>query len=151
MMKLKFQRAFRERKMEKLKRRSRIRGIHAHVKPMTIKSGPKPRLDHRNYGAWYMKPTEWEGRFLRKSTKIARQECIHRREPRHIEKIVKSSKDVSKIEEKPKKSDTEIKVDDEQPKDQKEIQEPKTSEMDDEELSQVGYKITFTLILRLTY
>ena len=138
MMKLKFQRAFRERKAAKLKRRLQRRGIHAKVKPMTTKSGPKPRLDHRNYGVWYMKPTEWESRFLRKSTKIARQECIHKREPRPIEKIKKPSKDVSITDEKPKESDTEIRVVDKQPKDQKEIKERKPSEMDDEELSQVG-------------
>ena len=24
---------------------------------------PKPELDHRNYGAWYLHPTKWEKRF----------------------------------------------------------------------------------------
>ena len=85
-----------------------------------------------------MKPTEWEGRFLRKSTKVARQQCIHKREPRSIEKVVKSSKEDSKIEEKFEKSDTEVKVVDEQLKDQKEVPKLKASEMDDEEISQVG-------------
>ena len=146
MMKMKFRRAFLERKKERLKRRNRLRGIHLaklskSTLLLTTKSGPQARLDHRNYGVWYMKPTEWESRFHRKSTKAAREQCIHKREPRDIEKVTKVKKEDSKIEEKFKKSDTEVKLVHEQIKDQKEeVSELKETEIDDEEISQVDSK-----------
>ena len=99
MMKLRFRNAYNARIKEREKRRNAIRGIKygkgRQVTPVTKKVGPKPRLDHRNYGAWYLAPTQWETRFVRKSTKAARENCIHKHEPRQPDKGTKGKKSPS--------------------------------------------------------
>ena len=56
----------------------------------------KPRLDHRNYGAWYMHPKKWDQRFQKlsdpkaiaqvKSRKIGKDDLVkaaNEKEPKH--------------------------------------------------------------------
>ena len=52
--------------------------------PLKKPNEPKMNLDHRNYGAWYLHPTQWDQRFQRLS------------DPKSIE-IVKS-RNISKVE-----------------------------------------------------
>ena len=77
------------RKKEREKRRSTLRGLKAAqaASMATPKPKPKLRLDHRNYGAWYLNPEDWEKRFHRKSKKLALEQCLQKRESRHPEAV----------------------------------------------------------------
>ena len=108
-----------------------MRGLKAHSKVAIPKPKPNVRLDHRNYGAWYLKPDDWEKRFHRKSKKSVVDQCVHKRESRYPEKILDSKKKDPKpkiLAIKPKKEDISA----------KEGSPPvEEQEIDDEEISQV--------------
>ena len=116
-----------DRKKEREKRRSTLRGLKAAPKASQAAAKPKPklRLDHRNYGAWYIKPEDWEKRFHRKTKKGALDQCLHKREVRHTEKAsgIKDSKTGT--------SQSDAKKEETSPSE--------TPEIDDEEISQVSH------------
>ena len=130
--KLKFKKAIMDRKKAREKRKSTLRGLKARQAAQIAAKKPKPklRLDHRNYGAWYVKPEDWEKRFHRKTKKAALEQCLQTRESRHPEQLSQTkTKDI--------KSDAAL-------EDVKREGTPKETspssgppEMDDEELSQV--------------
>ena len=111
-----------DRKKEREKRRSTLRGLKAAQQASKAAAKPKPklRLDHRNYGAWYIKPEDWEKRFHRKTKKGALDQCLHKREIRHPEKV-SGTKD--------SKTGTQEATQETSPSE--------TPEIDDEEISQV--------------
>ena len=96
------------------------------------KPKPKLRLDHRKYGAWYLKPDDWENRFQRKHKKSVVEECVHKREPRYPEESMEAKKKDRKKEEALKKL--------EQENDTSKEVAPIKEELDDEELSEVRPK-----------
>ena len=146
-MKMRFRNAYVTRIKEREKRRKAIRGIKIrkgrHVAPVPKKVGPKPRLDHRNYGAWYLTPTQWETRFVRKSTKAAREHCIHKHEPRQPDKGIKGKKGPP-TKEKIAQGDKSVKNEPnakELTAEKAEEPEVKTQAEIDEEISQVSIRI----------
>ena len=117
-----------DRKKEREKRRSTLRGLKAAQKASQAAAKPKPklRLDHRNYGAWYIKPEDWEKRFRRKSKKAALDQCLHKRELRYPEKA-------------PGTKDSKTETSQTDAKKEGTTKEFETPEIDDEEISQVSH------------
>ena len=131
---MKFKKAIMDRKKAREQRRSTIRGLKATQAAQLAAKRPKPklRLDHRNYGAWYIKPEDWEKRFHRKSKKAAIEQCLQTRESRHPEKQTQAKTKDSKSE----SFHSDVKKEDTTKETTSTLEAP---EIDDEELSQVLY------------
>ena len=141
--KLKFKKKLMDRKKEREKRRSTLRGLKAAQKASQAAAKPKPklRLDHRNYGAWYIKPEDWEKRFHRKTKKGALDQCLHKRELRHPEKV-SGTKD----------SKTGISKSDFKKEETTQVTSPsETTEIDDEEISQVSHIFIVMCLLYIVH
>ena len=134
MAKLKFKKIITDRKKERERRRSTMKGLGGKDISDLLPPKPKPklRLDHRKYGAWYLKPDDWENRFQRKHKKSVVEECVHKREPRYPEESMEAKKKDRKKEEALKKL--------EQENDTSKEVAPIKEELDDEELSEVRPK-----------
>ena len=134
MAKLKFKKIITDRKKERERRRSTMKGLGGKDISDLLPPKPKPklRLDHRKYGAWYLKPDDWENRFQRKHKKSVVAECVHKREPRYPEESMEAKKKDRKNKEALKKL--------EQEDDTSKEAIPIKEELDDEELSEVRPK-----------
>ena len=148
--KLRFKKAIMDRKEKREKRRSTLRGLMSKKDLfVTPKKKQNLRLDHRNYGAWYLDPEDWEKRFHRKSKKRALEHCIHKRESKYPEQISDPKAKDLKPTERKKAVEKDTQLQEDRPISSKETTPPVESpEIDDEEISQVmaQYKfITFLL------
>ena len=134
MAKLKFKKIITDRKKERERRRSTMKGLGGKDISDLLPPKPKPklRLDHRKYGAWYLKPDDWENRFQRKHKKSVVEECVHKREQRYPEESMEAKKKDRKNKEALKKL--------EQENDTSKEAVPIKEELDDEELSEVRPK-----------
>ena len=134
MAKLKFKKIITDRKKERERRRSTMKGLGGKDISDLLPPKPKPklRLDHRKYGAWYLKPDDWENRFQRKHKKSVVAVCVHKREPRYPEESMEAKKKDRKNKEALKKL--------EQEDDTSKEAIPIKEELDDEELSEVRAK-----------
>ena len=134
MAKLKFKKIITDRKKERERRRSTMKGLGGKDISDLLPPKPKPklRLDHRKYGAWYLKPDDWENRFQRKHKKSVVEECVHKREQRYPEESMEAKKKDRKNKEALKKL--------EQEDDTSKEAIPIKEELDDEELSEVRLK-----------
>ena len=59
---------------------------------------PERSLDHRNYGAWYITPKNWEKRFHELSNPKAVEMIKHRRIPRGEKAAMKQETEVQKVQ-----------------------------------------------------
>ena len=132
MAKLKFKKIITDRKKERERRRSTMKGLGGKDIKDLLPPKPKPklRLDHRKYGAWYLKPNDWENRFQRKHKKSVVEECVHKREARYPEENMEAKKKDRKNKEEALK-----KLEQEDVNSKEAI--PIKEELDDEELSEV--------------
>ena len=154
MAKMKLKKAVLDRKKERMRKKSLLRGLHSrHLSLMTSKPKPKPALDHRKYGVWYMDPEDWEKRFHQNTKKPTLQQCIHKWESRHPpEKLLILKKKAAKARELSEKLDSDMKRSEKEATNDKEpdtsIQSP---EMDDEEISQVQSKNCTRVLITSIY
>ena len=137
-----------DRKKEREKRRSTLRGLKSITfAPPTPKRQKQLRLDHRNYGAWYLDPVDWEKRFHRRSKKTALEHCIHKRESRDPEQISDTKAKDLKPTERIKTVEKDTQLQDDRNVLSKETTTPLESpEIDDEEISQVSVQCSYVAI-----
>ena len=150
--KLRFKKAIMDRKKEREKRRSTLRGMKTFA-PVTPNRKPQLRLDRKNYGAWYLDPEDWEKRFHRKTKKTALEHCIHTRESRYPEQTLDhKAKDLKPAERtKTVEKDTQLQ-EDRNVSSRETLPLVETPEIDDEEISQVRDQwkfVTFPLMILL--